>query len=453
MGMSEPTYKRYLLGVLLVVLACNAVDRLALGLVMQDIKTDLALSDTQLGLLTGIAFALFYATMGIPIARWADRGNRVTILSLTTALWRAAVAWCALAGNCYQLILIRISAAIGEAGCLPPAHSLIADHFTRAERPRALAIYMLGVPLAALIGYLLAGWLNEVFGWRVMFVVLGLPGLALAVLVKLTLREPRLTKPKTTTASRIDVRPSDVHESVITPQQQPRLDEVARVLWANTTFRHLLMSFSVLFLFSYGVAQWKPTFFIRTYGMQTGELGTWLALITGVGGALGTFVGGELATRFAANNERLQLKLMSFTYICFGVTSALLFLSPNQYWAFGFMAVGSVGGVLGAAPLFAMIQTLVPPQMRATALAILYLFINLIGMGFGTLLVGALSDALHPVFGDDSLRYALLAVCPGFAWAALHLWLASKSVEKDLHEVQFQAELARAAQDEPDEEH
>src|SRR5512145_1715882 len=137
-------YRNYLLGVLALVLASNCMDRIALGLVLQDIKIDLALSDTQLGLLTGIAFALFYSVMGIPIARWADRGNRVTIITITTALWSAAVALCAMAGNFLQLLLIRIGVAVGEAGCIPPAHSLIAEYFTRAERPRAVAIYMLG---------------------------------------------------------------------------------------------------------------------------------------------------------------------------------------------------------------------------------------------------------------------------------------------------------------------
>src|SRR5688500_3715382 len=181
--MTESRYKQYLLAVLLVVLASNYVDRLALGLLLQDIKVDLSLSDTQLGLLSGIAFALFYSVMGIPIARWADCGNRVTIITLTTALWSAAVALCGLAGSFGQLMLIRIGVAVGEAGCIPPAHSLIADYFTRAERPRAVSIYMLGASFAVVIGYFGAGWLNEFYGWRVTFMLLGLPGLVLAALV------------------------------------------------------------------------------------------------------------------------------------------------------------------------------------------------------------------------------------------------------------------------------
>src|SRR5688572_19698438 len=153
-----------MLVVLLVILASNYADRMALGLVMQDIKIELALSDVELGVLSGIAFAFFYSVMGIPIARWADRGNRVTIIALTTALWSAAVALCGLAGNFVQLLLIRIGVAVGEAGCIPPAHSLIADYFTRAERPRAVAIYMLGGSLSVVVGFFVAGWLNELYG-------------------------------------------------------------------------------------------------------------------------------------------------------------------------------------------------------------------------------------------------------------------------------------------------
>ena len=175
-------YKKYLLAVLLLLLAFSYVDRLALGLVLQDVKVDLDLSDAQLGLLTGIAFALFYSLMGIPIARWADRGDRVKIIAISGAVWSIAVVLCGFAENFLQLMLIRVVVAVGEAGCIPPAHSLIADHFSRQERPRALAIYCLGGPLSFIIGYFLAGWLNELYGWRMTFVLLGLPGVLVGAL-------------------------------------------------------------------------------------------------------------------------------------------------------------------------------------------------------------------------------------------------------------------------------
>jgi predicted MFS family arabinose efflux permease len=418
--MKERAYQNYLLGILLAILAFNLVDRLALGLLLQDIKTDLALSDTQLGFLTGLAFALFYSVMGIPIARWADRGNRVTIISLAVALWSAAVALCGLAGSFVQLLLIRIAAAVGEAGCIPPAHSLIADYFSRSERPRAVARYMLGAPLSAVLGYFLAGWLNQLYGWRATFVILGVPGLALALLAWLSIKEPRRLS---TPASKIAVDASRV---------QPSMKDVCLFLWAGRTFRHLLLAFAVGTFFSYGIFQWLPAFFIRSYGIQTGELGTWFAVISGVGGLVGTYWGGEWATRRAPNDERLQLKVTAAVYCGFAVLSSLIYVSPNRYLAFALLAVATMGSAAANGPLFATIQTLIPERMRATSIAAVYLFANLIGMGLGPLVAGALSDALRPWAGAESLRYALLALSPGYVWVAWHLQRASATVMRDL---------------------
>jgi predicted MFS family arabinose efflux permease len=425
MSVNQSAYKKYLLVVLLLILAFNHVDRLALALVLQDIKTDLSLSDTQLGLLSGIAFALFYSIMGVPIARWADRGNRVTIISVTTALWSMAVALCAAAGSFAQLLLIRIGVAVGEAGCVPPAHSLIADYFTRDERARAVAIYMLGAPLSGIFGYFLAGWLNEFYGWRVMFVVLGLPGVALALLAWLTIREPRSDKALAGGA------PATAAAGVLAPPApaEPGFRYVLTTLATNATFRHLLFGFSVLYFFGYGIAKWQPAFFVRSYGLQTGELGTWFALIYGVGGLLGTYWGGALASHYAASNERLQLKAMAIACCAYGVILAGVYLSTHRYLAFALVGAATLGGTMINAPLFATIQTLVPERMRAVSVALIFLFANLIGMGLGPLAAGILSDAFRALFGDESLRYALLALCPGQLWAAWHLWKASSTVD------------------------
>lgn len=420
--MKETAYKNYLLTVLLIILAFNSVDRLALGLLLQDIKVDLQLSDTQLGFLTGIAFALFYSTLGIPIARWADRGNRVTIISITTLLWSVAVAACGLAANFLQLLLIRIGIAVGEAGCVPPANSLISDYFTRAERPRAFGRYMLGWPLSVLVGFFLAGWLNQFYGWRVTFILLGVPGLALAALAQVTLREPRRGQSAIDAGSRI---------AALSPTPSS-LKEVFVTLWVNRTFRHLLFSYSVASFFGVGIGQWLPAFFVRSYGLKTGELGTWFAVISGLGGLVGTYWGGEWASRRAIHNERLQLKAIAFVYCGSAVIAASIFLAPNAHLAFGLMGVAAVAAGLTSGPLFATIQTLVSERMRAMSIALIYLFANLIGMGLGPLAAGAMSDAFRPLVGEESLRYALLALCTGYFWAAWHLWQGSTTVERDL---------------------
>lgn len=422
LGRGVPTskdiaYRNYLLTVLLLVLSFNYVDRLALGLVMQDIKTDLSLSDTQLGLLTGIAFALFYSVMGIPIARWADRGNRVTIISITAALWSVAVTLCGIATSFAQLLLIRVGVAVGEAGCVPPAHSLIADHFSREERPRAFARYMLGAPLSCLVGYFLAGWINEKLGWRATFMIIGLPGLLLALVAWLTLKEPR--------------RAGGV-ESPVPDREAASVTQVLLTLWRTRTFRHLLLGFSITYFFGYGISQWQPTFFVRSFGLGTGELGLWFTLISGVIGTVGTYAGGEWAARRASNNEGLQLGAVAAGYALFAVLSALTYVAPSYYAAFALMGVMALGVFAANGPLFATIQTLVPAHMRAMSIATIYLFANLIGMGLGPLTVGIVSDALRPVFGDESLRFALLAVSPGYLWCAWHFWRARATVARDL---------------------
>lgn len=441
--MKESAYKRYLLGLLLVILAFNQLDRIALGIVLQDIKIDLQLTDTQLGFLTGIAFAFFYAVMGIPIARWADRGNRITIISVTAALWSIAVALCGFAASFVQLMWLRIAVAVGEAGCMPPAHSLIADEFTREERPRAVARYMLGVPLALTIGFFVAGWLNEFYGWRMTFVILGLPGLALAALVAFSLREPR--KLGMHTGARERAASAGPHELATNPGARelsagtasyesvppPGILEVLRTLWSSLAFRHLLLCFSVWFFFAYGLLQWLPAFFIRSHGMRTGELGSWFGLVWGAAGGLGVYVGGELATRYAAGQERKQLTGCALAFSFFAVLTAVAFMARDRHLAFAALAVASLGGNMAQGPMLATTQMLVEPRMRAMSIAIVYLFANLIGMGFGPLAAGMLSDALRPACGEESLRYALVMLCPGYFWAAWHLWRAGKAIAHD----------------------
>jgi MFS transporter, Spinster family, sphingosine-1-phosphate transporter len=437
-----------MLVVLLAILIFSYADGQALGLVLQSIKVDLHLSDTQLGLLTGIAFAFFYSVMGIPIARWADRGNRVTIISLTAAVWSVLVSLTGRATNFVQLLLIRSGVAIGESGCVPAANSLISDYFAPAERPRAMGIFLLGGPSSLLVGYFAAGWLNQFFGWRVMFLLLGLPGLVLAAVARFTLREPRVKRrqnvvgPNTTAASDNTDTDADTPsrpEGAVSSPTQPSVKEVFSTLRGSATFRHLLICLSIAALFTNGMATWLPTFMIRSYDLKTGALGTGFTLALGASGFVGTYLGGALASRYAANNERLQLKALTILFCAFAVIWALVYLSRDYYAGLAWMALGTLGGSMAGAPVYGMIQTLVPSRMIAISIAIIYLFSNLIGAGLGPLAAGALSDLFQAIFGLESLRYALLVMCPGYIWAGLHLWLASKTVTKDLRTARAEA--------------
>lgn len=427
--MQDATYKRYLLALLVLISAFNFVDRLTLSLLSQNIKSDLSLTDSELGLLSGIAYSLFYAIMGIPLARWADRGNRVTIIAATAAVWSVAVALCGAARSFVQLVLIRVVVAVGEAGCLPAQSSLIPDHFLRAERPRVNGILGLSGPLSMLIGYGVAGWISQLYGWRATFVALGLPGLFLALLAALTLREPR-------TALNL----SPMRQNNGDPIRPVTLRRTFTTLWCNATFRHLVIALMVGSFFTDGIYQWLPAFFMRSYGLQTGELGTVFAVLTGACGFLGSLAGGDLMSRFAGHSERLQFKVMSAVYAAAMFISAGTYLTGSEYVAFGLMALNTLLQFAVSNSMSSIAQTILPERMRATGFAVLYLFINLIGVGIGPLLGGVLSDLLHPVFGEQSLRYALVALTPGYLWTAGHLWWASRTVQSDIVAAQLQGE-------------
>lgn len=410
----------YLLSLLTVIVAFNYTDRFALGIVLQDIKADLGLSDTELGFLSGIAFALCYSVMGIPIARWADRGNRVAIISLATSVWSAAVAVCSLARGFLSLMLIRVLVGVGESGCVPPSLSLLADVYDRSERARAVSVYMQGISASLILGYLASGWLNQFYGWRAMFVVIGLPGILLAALARFTLKEPR-----------------HAPGAVSSGSETPALLDVARTVGRSKTFRHLLYANAVMWFISYGTMQWTPAFFIRAFDLKTGELGTWFAALYGVGGVLGTYLGGEWATRRAANAEALQLKAMALVIAFSGLLNAFAYmhvLAPMPSLAFTWLGASYLLGALTNGPLFAIIQTLVPSRMRSMATALVYLFANLIGIGLGPWVAGALSDTLAPWLGVDSLRYALILLSPGVIWGAIHLWAASKTIDAEIEQ-------------------
>lgn len=422
-------YKYYLLILLTVVATFNYLDRGVLALAMESIKQDFQLSDSQLGFMSGFAFALFYAIAGIPIARWADRGNRNHVVVLTTGLWSAMVAISGLVTSFTQLLLVRIGVGVGESGCVPPAQSLISDYFDRTERPRAFSIYWISAPLSMILSFLVGGWLIEQYGWRMTFIIIGVPGILLAVLVKFTLHEPRLK------------RLSDVQENITTKADNKgnpdSLKIVITTLLRKPAFRHLVFGFCIGYFFGVGIGVWIPTFFMRTHGMEASELGVWLAVTWGIVGMLFTFLGGVLATRYAANKEGLQMRCAAVVCLLCTVFHALCYLSTNKYIAL--VNVSVVVGVLIpviSAVVYSAIQSLVEERMRAVAMAFIFMLANLIGMGLGPMVVGILSDVLEPSFGQESLRYALLLFSPGYLWCAFHNWRVADTIEDEIRAIE-----------------
>jgi MFS family permease len=407
-------YRRYVLGTLTTVYTLNFLDRNLIALLLQPIKEDLQLSDTQLGSLTGIAFGFFYATLGVPMARWADRGDRVTLTSLAIGMWSITVMACLFVANFVQLLFARIAAAIGESGCMPPTYSLVGDYFPQpAERTRAMAIYMAAGPVSALLSFTAGGWLNEHYGWRLTLFLMAIPGLAFALLVRMTIQEPRRLLPQAASPS-------------------PPMLEVLRALWRQPSTRHLILAFILLSTVGAGLAPWYAAFMMRSHAMGTAELGVWLGLIIGLSGIAGILTGGYVASRWFAHDERSQMRLSAALIATLVPCFALFLFLPDKHHALMALIPMMLVCNFFLGPAFALLQRLVADRMRATTLAVVMLLANLIGMGIGPQLVGVLSDLLLPALGTDSLRYAMLGVSSAALWSAYHFWHVGRTVRDDL---------------------
>ena len=412
----SPAARQYALGVLVVVYTFNFIDRQILSILLEPIKAELGLSDSALGLLTGFAFALFYATLGIPIARYADKGNRRNLIALALTIWSGMTALSGVAQNFWQLLAARIGVGVGEAGCSPPAHSMIADYFPAAKRATALGIYSLGIPVGILFGFLAGGWLNEFFGWRVAFFVVGVPGLLLAVLVRFSLREP--------TRGMAEGRQDSA--------DQPTMMETFRYLWSKRSFRHLAFGGALTAFVGYGVVTWVPSFLIRSHGMETGEVGTYLGLILGIPGGIGIALGGWMADRYGARDTRWYLWVVSVALLLGVPFSFGVYLSSSALWALLALMIPVMLGNFYQATTFSQTQGLVTLRMRSVAAAVLLFIINIIGLGAGPQVVGVLSDALASSYGNESLRYSLLIVSFVNVWSAYHYYVAGKYLKEDL---------------------
>lgn len=407
----------YAVGLLTVVYTFNFIDRQLLSILQESIKADLLLSDQQLGLLTGIAFAMFYVTAGIPIARWADRGNRRNIVALAIGVWSFMTAISGLVQNYVQLLLARMGVGVGEAGGSPPAHSIISDIFPPERRASALAFYSMGVNIGILFGFLAGGWLNEIFDWRTAFFVVGAPGLIIALIVRYTLREP--------------IRGLSEQRQVET--QTVPFSNVLNLLMSRPAFKHMAFGAALNAFAGYSTSSWTASFMIRSHGMSTGELGTWLAMIMGFGGAVGVFAGGVIAERLARKDVRWYMWLPALTGLICVPFMVANYMVAGAYTA---LIVSIIPGILFNVYLgntLAMTHGLVGLRMRALASAILFFILNLIGLGLGPWAIGLLSDLLAPTLGQESLRQAMLYLLPAMmAWSVVHFYLASRTLKEDL---------------------
>lgn len=427
-NVSSATYRNYTLGVLTLVFAINIIDRQILAILIEPIKHELRLSDTQLGFLSGLAFAIFYGVCAMPLAMWADRGNRRNIIALTLAIFSGMTVVCGLAKNFIQLLIARIGVAIGEAGGTPPSHSMIADMFPAEKRATALGTYSLGLNIGTLIGFLVGGWINQWYGWRTAFFVVGVPGLLIAILLRFTVREPM--------RGHADGLVSEGEGAL------PTLSEVLRFLWAQRSFRHIACACILITAGGTAFLNWLPAFFSRSFGMASGETGTALALALGLLGGIGTYFSGYVADRLGKQDIRWYLWSVAIAYMISVPFWAAVFLSSTKAMALIFFlypafAMGAwMGGTL------AMTQALVPVRMRTRASATLYLLLSLLGGSIGPQLTGILSDIYSTYSGQQSLRYALLTMCVAFFWASIHYVIATRTLKGDIERTATYAPVA-----------
>ncbi len=417
-GSFSPLYRWYALGLLVVVYIFNFIDRSILGILVEPIKQDLGVSDTLMGFLGGIAFATFYTLLGIPIARLADRGSRRNVLSVCLALWSAATALCGLANNFIQLLLARIGVAVGEAGGSPPSHSMISDMFPPDRRATALAIYALGIPIGTMLGNLGGGWINEAFDWRTAFMVVGLPGVLLALVVRFTLREP----PR---GAAEGLKPS--------AGEAPPVAAVFRHLWSRRSFRYMALGGSLHAFVGYGVGYWIPAMFARSHGIGTAEMGMVLFYL-GFASILGTLAGGYFGDRLGARDQRWYLWLPGLATLISVPFSYYVYVADSPQAAFWMLSIPYFLGAYYLGPTFSMTQGMVGLRMRALASSILLFILNIIGLGLGPQFTGIASDLLFvwTDLGADSLRWALVISLTFNVVSALLYLAAGRTIREDL---------------------
>jgi MFS family permease len=410
-----PVNRAYVLFILVVVYTFNFIDRQIVGILAVPIKADLGLTDTQLGLMGGLAFALFYTGLGIPVAMLADRFSRTWIMTVALTVWSAMTAACGLATNFWQLFAARLGVGIGEAGGVAPAYSLISDYFPPGQRARALSVFSFGIPIGSALGIVFGGIIASMVDWRYAFFFVGLAGIAIAPIFRMTIKEP----------------PRGQFDRQRKDRLPPGLKSILRTLARKPSFWLLAVGASCSSMMGYGVFFWLPSFFVRSYGLTLLNASLFFGAVLLIGGLAGIWVGGWLGDRFGQIQRAQYARIPAIAFLATVPFYVLAILSPTLTLSFVVLLVPTALGLAWIGPVVSAIQHLVRPDMRATASAIFLFINNLIGIGLGTYAIGALSDTLHVHFGDDSLRYSILAGTGFYILAAILFFMAAHWLERD----------------------
>jgi len=410
--MKPPSNPRVLLSLLLLAYIFNFLDRQILGILLEPIKADLQFTDSQLGILTGPAFALVYSLFGIPLAILADRTSRSGVITAALATWSTFTALCGTAAGFWQLFLFRLGVGFGEAGGVAPSYALIADHFPAQSRARALAVFSLGVPVGLGLGAILGSWIASTFDWRTAFLAMGVAGLILAPIFKFVVRD-RPRTPETPPPSFRD------------------LAAAFPVIARKRSFWLMAFGASLSSLCGYGLATWVASILIRSFGMSLVGAGQFLGSLLLIGGTIGVFMGGWLADRLGTRDRRWYAWLPAAAWLVTAPLYAAGLVTENLTVVWLLLLAPNALNILWLGPVTTAVQHLVAPQLRSTASGAFLFINNLIGLGAGPLLIGAISDSLRESYGVDSLRIAALAVLVFYLVAALLMYIASRSLRRD----------------------
>lgn len=415
---ANPAYRAWVLFVLMVVYTFNFIDRQILAILVPYIQAELKFTDSQLGLLGGPAFAIVYSTLAIPIAWLADRMSRVSIVAASLAIWSGFTMLCGAAGSFWALFGARMGVGVGEAGGVAPSYSLVSDYFPKSQRARALAFYSFGVPIGTALGYLFGGLLAEHINWRIAFAIVGGIGVLLAPLLWMTVKDP--------VRGGFDRAEGATNAA---PQKAASFGEVWGVLLKKSTFWFLAFGAACSSVYGYGAAFWLPSFFQRSLGMEGSERALYIAGIAFIGGVIGIWFGGWLADRLGGGKRKAAYALVPA--VCFIIAVPLFFLAMNtedRTQAFLLFLVPQALSLAWLGPVVTAVQHLVPAHMRSTASASFLLINNLVGIGLGIYLLGAVSDYLTPRFAEEALRYSLYVGQWFYALAAILMFLGARSL-------------------------
>ena len=407
-------YRNFVLGVLVVSYVFSFIDRQLMTILLEPIKNEFGASDTAMGFLSGFAFALFYAVLGLPVARLADRWSRRNVLAISMVIWSAMTAFCGMAATFWQLALLRVGVGVGEAGGTPPSHSLIASYFPPRERSTAMGIYGSGSQIGVLVGMLGGAIIADQMGWRVVFLIFGLPGVLIGMLVFFIVKEP--AKP-------------------VVPDDRSMWQDLMS-LWRIPAFAILSFATGFTALAGYGMGTWFPSFLIRVHGLSLTEAGLILGVVGTLGALIGAVSGGILCDKLASRDARWQLRLPAVGAGLSVIFLGLFILWPeSQFWQLGdfkvpyavvFLFLGGIVSSFWIGPTYAAVQTLTAEHLRSQASALLLLLLNLIGLGLGPLVVGVLSDLLIADFGHESVRYAMVISLSTVIIGSILYWLGGE---------------------------